>query len=160
MKSLLALAFLLLSTVSFAKSDVRLIKTDAQKSVIVVANAEQIIISKKEFKSAAEAKNFCAQMKSSLDTDFTVFGLVMVAGKELESIISNAGGFQFGSQEDGFGGLWQWSGNGNKVIMIQNGHGTDTEVVDASELNKSISTYLKTSFSLTLPAVCIKKLRR
>ena len=108
------------------------------------------IVSKQKFSNQKSASAFCVSRKSELDKEFNVLLMAMAGATSENSFLEKATTFKFKTPEEEVSGIWSWSGDGDKVMMMYNGRGTDTEEIPTSKL----AEFTK----VAIPAVCSKKL--
>lgn len=142
------------------KYGLRLVKEDKEKlhlTLIHYPKKNYIILSKKRYKNAWEALQFCNDIKASFADGLGVsLGLAMSGVCENHPFIRNAITFDFSDSAfpafpDSIeqSGIWAWSKNADGMIdYMRDGHGFEDGKVLVTDINSAIHS------EATLPAIC------
>ena len=145
-----ALVFSLYASASLAGAieltGFEIVKKSSQSMEINFQDEEKFVISKARFATESEATHFCQMNGAKLDTEFNALLFAMSGAANLNKFIKSAIVFKI----DGGSGIISWGGRGDdSVVLMVDGHGTETQVAPMSELRKH--TAIK-----NLHAICVR----
>jgi hypothetical protein len=152
MKSVFGTFLLFVSMTSFAGTELemtgfRLIKNTSSAKTFHFHDKEEFIISKSRFKSTGEARQFCTDRKSKLDTEFNSLLIAMSGAATVDKFMNGAITFNFNKRS----GIWQWIGNSENIYLMIDGEGTRAHEVEVEELSRLTK--------VTLSAICVRSLK-
>lgn len=141
----------LLSTTAFANDDIAITGFTITKNNPVAMELKfrdqlKLTISKKRFNNQKSAEAFCLSQKSKLDQDFSVLLIAMSGAANFNSFLNSAITFKVTKGSETRSGIWSWTGKDNKIKVMLDGGGTQTDDLSPEEL----ATILK----VELPAIC------
>jgi hypothetical protein len=117
-----------------------------------------LIISKARFTSIKQAEAFCTERKLQLHHNgITVAFLIAISGApnfddEFKSAIS----YELRLENSFEDGIWAWQGPEDKLIVMPNGRGTSTELIDVPKFREAVERNGTTPMTFA-PAICIEE---